>query len=197
MTEIAIERLVGTAVAPHLQSLAKLRIEVFRDYPYLYDGSVGYEERYLSTYASAEGAVIIGAFAGEDLVGAATGLPMAGEPENITIPLGAAGFNIRTLFYFGESVLLAPYRGRGVGVAFFRERESHARSLGFARTVFAAVIRAPDDPRRPVGYKPLDSFWRRRGYEKLEGVTCTMSWRELGDEEETANRLQFWSRQLA
>ena len=39
-----IEVRQGRAIAPHIGDLARLRTEVFRAFPYLYEGSPGYEE---------------------------------------------------------------------------------------------------------------------------------------------------------
>ena len=50
---------------------------VFRAFPYLYDGSVNYEERYLQTYIRSPRAVIVSASDGGTIVGAATALPLA------------------------------------------------------------------------------------------------------------------------
>ncbi|HRQ91226.1 MAG TPA: GNAT family N-acetyltransferase, partial [Bacteroidia bacterium] len=44
------EELHGDTLRPHLRELGGLRIAVFREYPYLYDGDLDYEERYLETY---------------------------------------------------------------------------------------------------------------------------------------------------
>jgi hypothetical protein len=41
-----------------IPKLAALRINLFSDWPYLYDGSMAYEERYLRAYADSPGAVI-------------------------------------------------------------------------------------------------------------------------------------------
>ena len=32
------KRVTGSDIAPHVEDLARLRIEVFREFPYLYDG---------------------------------------------------------------------------------------------------------------------------------------------------------------
>jgi hypothetical protein len=45
--EIRVETCAGRDVLAHLPDIARLRIEVFREYPYLYDGDRAYEERYL------------------------------------------------------------------------------------------------------------------------------------------------------
>ena len=197
MSEISISRLRGPALESRLPDLASLRITVFRDFPYLYDGSEDYEQRYLASYAEAEDSVIVGALAGEQLIGAATGLPLAHEPESVQAPFRARGMPLETIFYFGESVLLRPYRGQGLGVAFFKEREAHVRELGrFTTICFCGVVRPPDHPRRPEGFVPLDAFWRRRGYAPLEGAIGHLSWRDLDEAEETPKPMQFWTKQL-
>jgi GNAT superfamily N-acetyltransferase len=101
------------------------------------------------------------------------------------------------VFYFGESVLRAPWRGRGLGHRFFDEREAWARGLGrFAMTAFCAVERAVDDPRAPTGHRANDLFWSKRGYRRQEDMFCELAWRELGRTVQTTQRLRFWPRAL-
>ena len=68
--------LAGDARVQALDSVAALRISVFRDWPYLYDGSLAYERDYLRTYIDSPNAILVGAFDGDRLVGASTGTPM-------------------------------------------------------------------------------------------------------------------------
>ena len=197
MEGIRIERLQGEALRARLPDLARLRIEVFRDYPYLYDGSQDYEEEYLRTYAEAPGSVIVGAFDGGTLVGAATALPLEHETGNLLEPFRARNLDVPRIFYFGESVLLKPWRGRGIGAAFFDQREAAALAPGrFTHACFCAVVRPPDHPRRPPGYRPLDDFWRRRGYAPVPGLTCEFSWRDLDEERDSPKPMQFWMKEL-
>jgi len=192
-----IEVLTGPAILPHLAGLARLRVEVFRDFPYLYDGSEDYERKYIATYAAAPDALVVAAYVGDELVGAATALPLADEPEHVKAPVAARGLDVARVFYCGESVLRQPYRGRGIGHAFFEAREAHARRLGrFERIGFCAVLRPADHPARPADYRPLNAFWRRHGYQPVPGLTCTMSWRDIGDIAESAKPMQFWMKAL-
>jgi GNAT superfamily N-acetyltransferase len=197
MSEIRIERLTGNNLKTRLPALARLRIQVFHDFPYLYDGSLDYEKKYLETYAAAEGSIVVGALDGDKLVGAATALPFKVEPPALTDPLRDAGYDIDRLFYFGESVLNKAYRGRGIGVRFFEEREGHARSFGtYDHAIFCGVVRPEDHPRRSEGYVPLDRFWGKRGYRKLDGVIGHISWRDLDEMAETPKPMQFWIKAL-
>lgn len=186
----------GAARNALIGDLARLRITVFREYPYLYDGDLAYERDYLATYAADPQAIIVGAWDGDQLVGAATGAPMAGQHDEWAAPFQARGHALETLFYCGESVLLPTYRGRGVGHAFFDAREAQARALGARLSAFCAVIRPEDDPARPAGHRPLDGFWRKRGYAPEPGLEAQFSWKEVGATEESAHRLQFWLRAL-
>ena len=199
MSEIRIERLTGDRLKPLLPDLARLRITVFRAFPYLYDGSLDYEERYLQTYARGRAdSVIVGAFDGDMVIGASTGLPLAHEPPTLTDAFTAHGFDVARVFYFGELVLLPEYRGHGIGVAFFREREAHARSLGrFDCAAFCGVVRPTDHPRRPTDHVPLDAFWRKRGFAPVPGMVGSISWRDLDEAAESAKPMQFWVKQLA
>ena len=156
---ITVRTLVGDAIAPFVDDLARLRIQVFREWPYLYEGSVAYEAEYLQVYTRSKRSVAVLAFDGAQVVGASTGLPLAAESDAFVQPFMAAGYAPDTVFYCGESVLLPAYRGQGLGHRFFDEREAHARALGgFAWTAFCSVDRDPADPRRPKSHRDNDVF---------------------------------------
>jgi GNAT superfamily N-acetyltransferase len=187
----------GDAVQPHVADLARLRISVFRAFPYLYEGSPDYEATYLSTYARSPESLFVLAFDGERIVGASTGVPMADETDAFKVPFVKGGFDPQRIFYFGESVLLPDYRGRGIGVRFFEEREAYARRLDrFASCCFCAVERPEDHPMRPADYQPLNAFWEKRGYRHHPDLHTTFTWKDVGQSEETAKPMSFWIKAL-
>lgn len=188
--------LTGAALAAALDDVAALRIAVFRAFPYLYDGDLAYERDYLQTYRDSAGAILVGAFDGERLIGASTGTPLADHSDDFGAAFAGTGHDMAEVFYCAESVLLPEYRGQGVGHRFFDLREAHARQLGYAKVAFCGVQRPMDHPMRPVEYQPLDPFWTARGYTKVEGAVAQFSWKDLGDTEETQKPLQFWLRAL-
>ncbi|MBV0912527.1 GNAT family N-acetyltransferase [Anianabacter salinae] len=193
---LRFETLTGAAIDPVIDALADLRITVFADWPYLYEGDPDYERRYLASYRDSAGAIVVGAFDGNRLVGAATGTPMEDHEEDFAAAFGGTGYHLSQVFYCAESVLLRAYRGQGAGHAFFDRREDHARRLGFQHCAFCAVIRPDDHPDRPANYVPLDAFWRKRGYAPLDGVVARFGWRDHGETQETKKPLQFWARPL-
>ena len=193
---IEFATLSGKALKAELASLAQLRIQIFRAFPYLYEGDVDYEAWYLEDFAKAEGAVVIGAFDGARLIGAATASPMAGQKPEFSEPIRKAGLDLGHVFYFGESVLLPEYRGQGIGHQFFDAREVAAREQGFAYAGFYAVIRDAQDARKPHDYSSLDGFWYKRGYQKLDGAIAEFLWPEVGSGQEISHAMQFWMRKL-
>jgi GNAT superfamily N-acetyltransferase len=193
---IEVRPLKGEELAAALDDVARLRIEVFRAYPYLYDGDFEYERKYLEPYRESAGAIVVGAFEAGKLVGAATGTPLADHADDFAAAFAGTGIALDDVFYCAESVLLPAYRGQGIGHAFFEHRESHARTRGFGKSAFCAALRPEDHPMKPEGYQPLDAFWRKRGYAPLEGVVAGFSWKDLGETEETEKPLQFWMRDI-
>ena len=186
----------GDAVAAALDDLARLRIDVFADWPYLYAGSLDYERDYVATYRDAQNAILVAAKDGDRIVGAATGTPMEDHASDFAAPFAATGIPLTDIFYCAESVLLPGYRGQGAGHVFFDMREAKAKALGRRYVAFCSVMRPEDHPARPADYRPLDGFWRKRGYEKLDGVIARFKWTDHGDAKQTEKPLQFWMKAL-
>ncbi|SOC02034.1 GNAT family N-acetyltransferase [Rhodobacter maris] len=191
-----VRMLTGAALDAALDDVARLRIAVFRDWPYIYDGSLDYERRYLESYRASETAIVVGAFEGAQLVGAATGTPLEDHAEDFATPFANTNLVLDEVFYCAESVLLPAYRGQGLGHTFFEAREAHARALGRRFSAFCAVIRPETDPRKPAGYHALDGFWRKRGYAPMPGVVAHFRWTDLGNDAQTEKALQFWGKYL-
>lgn len=196
MPELAILPVSGAAILPWLDHLARLRIQVFREWPYLYEGTEAYERDYLRTYADSPRSLMVLALDGDRVIGASSGLPMEDADAAFQKPFMHQGVPVPSVFYFGESVLDARYRGRGLGHRFFDEREAFAGRLGFPVTAFCAVQRAVDHPARPAHYRPLDTFWMARGYQRQPHMLAHYPWRDIGDETESDKPMMFWTRGL-
>lgn len=189
---LRIETLTGEAMRAVLPDLARLRCAVFAEWPYLYAGDAEREAAEQSWGEGVEGAAVVVARDGERVVGIATCRPLAATHDEIRDAFTRRGIDPAPFGYFGESVLLPDYRGRGVGKAFFEGREVVARSQGLTAAAFCAVVRNVNDPRKPQGYRPLDGFWRSRGYLPRPELSCVFDWREVGDDRETPHAMAFW-----
>jgi GNAT superfamily N-acetyltransferase len=194
---LPVRLFTGAAIQPYLPDLARLRMAVFREFPYLYDGSADSEASGAASFGAAPGAALAVAFDGAAVVGCATCQPLAAESEAIQAPFRTRQWDVRRFCYFGESVLLPAYRGRGAGVAFFRAREAHAATLPSCDyAAFCSVVRPDDHRLRPPGFVKLDDFWRHRGFRPEPSLTCTMRWKQIDSAEKVENRLAFWVKSL-
>lgn len=195
--KLDVKSVTGEDILKILPDLGRLRIIVFRDWPYLYDGTIEYEEKYLEKFAKAKGAVVIAAYDGDQMVGASTGAPMIEHADEFGEPFKKAGYDISKIFYCGESVLLKSHRGYGLGHAFFDGREAQAKKLGgFTHSSFCRVIRPENHPLKPADYAPLDPFWKKRGYEPVDGIIATYDWKDIDQPDETTHKMQFWMKTL-
>lgn len=197
-TAFTLHNLHGADVEPWLDGLGKLRIDVFREYPYLYDGTLEYEREYLTTYvASQDSLVVLVVDDAKQVVGATTCLPLRDEGPEFQAPFLAAGYDVNSICYFGESILLPQLRGQGLGKEFFKRREAHAGNLGCKWSAFCAVDRLADHPLRPPGYRVLDDFWMSQGYQKHPELQATFIWKETGEASESPKTLTFWLKDLS
>ena len=187
----------GSRIESVFDDLAALRIAVFHDYPYLYEGSVEYEKEYLKIYSDSERSFLFAVYDGQKMVGATTCIPLKDETAEVRKPFEDVGFDIKTVFYFGESILLPEYRGLGLGHRFFDEREAHARSFGnYTTTCFCSVDRGEHHPAKPEEYRPNDAFWQKRGYIKEPSLQSFMDWPDIGETKSSAKKMIFWVRKL-
>ncbi|SDG95489.1 hypothetical protein SAMN04487996_12616 [Dyadobacter soli] len=195
--ELTFVRKTGPAIAEVFDDLARLRIAVFRDYPYLYEGSEEYEKGYLQTYLQSEQSFLFAVYDGYAMVGATTCIPLKDETAEIRKPFEEAGFDVNTICYFGESILLPAYRGMGLGHRFFDEREAHARSLSTMESCcFCSVDRGEHHPLKPAEYRSNDAFWLKRGYRKEPTLQSTMEWPDLGEPVPSPKTMIFWTKPL-
>ncbi|MGJ8571387.1 MAG: GNAT family N-acetyltransferase [Hoeflea sp.] len=196
-TGLSFSILTSDQIDQALDDLARLRIEVFADWPYLYDGDAAYEAHYLQNFASSPGAVVVAARdVNGAMVGAATGAPLSDHADEFAVPFARVGLYPDDYFYLAESVLLPDYRGQGAGRQFFKTREAAARAQGFQHAVFASVIRPQDHPARPDHEHTLNAFWQRLGYQPYPGLLAELAWRDHGEADESLKLLQVWGRDL-
>tara|TARA_B100000989_G_scaffold255495_1_gene204423 strand:+ start:2787 stop:3419 length:633 start_codon:yes stop_codon:yes gene_type:complete len=183
----------------YLRSFADLRIRVFREYPYLYEGDFDYEKNYLKRYAESSDAVFVvvrDATTGE-IVGASTANHLSQEMDEVKTVFLNAGFGIDEVYYFGESVLLPEWRGMGIGKRFFEEREQAAKRSPKVRWMtFCAVDRSGSEIPIPEDYRSPEYLWGKQGFEKHPELVTYFSWKEIGATEETKKPMTFWLKKI-
>jgi hypothetical protein len=117
---ITLETLSGEDLRPVMADLARLRITVFREWPYLYEGDAEYEKKYLEFYVQSPGAAVVIARDGAQVVGASSCLPLRDETPDVRAPFEARGLSPDQFFYFWRICSSAFLPGAGAGCAVFR-----------------------------------------------------------------------------
>jgi GNAT superfamily N-acetyltransferase len=199
-----IRRVAGSEIAQYIPALAQLRLETFRDFPYLYDNTLAYEEKYLSIYTQAPDFLLVVASHGDEVVGAATALPLEHlfKEHDIIQYIESHSYTPSEFFYIGETMLKKDYRGQGVGILFLatwvKEYEHYVKSSDkFQYVCFCTVQRSVDHPKRPTDYVSLEEAWRKRGYTKHPELQLTFFWKDIDESKRTPKKMDFWMKKLS
>lgn len=197
MTDIHVRTFVGPALRTYLHSIAKLRMDVFREYPFLEEPDLTLETVRLKRYLTSKESIGVLVFDNTTLVGVSLGIPLVLERDEIQRPFLDRFHDVSTYFYFGESVLLKQYRNRGISHHFFDVREAHVKHLiKYKHICFFDPMRPEVDPHKPADYLPLHDFWRKRGYVHCPDLHCNLIWKELGETKPSEKPLTFWIKDL-
>ncbi|MEC7838747.1 MAG: GNAT family N-acetyltransferase [Chlamydiota bacterium] len=188
-----IKLLRGREIIQYIHKVATLRIAIFREYPYLYQGDISYEERYLRMYSRTKNAILVIAENDNEVVGAITGLPLAESMQEIKDLFVKKNIPAERIFYLGEIILLPEYRNKNIGFMMYQQFEKAVNEMQlYKKIALCEVVREEKDLRKPQGYKSLDSFWNRQGYEKHKDLVAEFSWQEIEADVETMHPMVFW-----
>ncbi|WBF66921.1 GNAT family N-acetyltransferase [Desulfovibrio subterraneus] len=186
----------GAELLPHLESLADLRLTIFCEFPYLYQGDKSHELDYLKVYAESPDAMAIMGWEGEAVAGAVTGVPLASEAAEFTAGFAGTAYPVEQGYYIGELLFHRQFRGGGRGSVLLEQAEAHVRSLNRFRYLACATVVRPDNhPMRPSDFVPIERFLQRHAYDRMDGVTTMMQWPELGGAS-LEHVMQFWVKEL-
>lgn len=195
-SDLELRAFAGAGIAPHLADIARLRAEVLAGWPYLRAPDPAAERAGLETLEGDDSAVAVLAFDAGVAVGAATAQRLDRAGAGMAAAFAMTDLPPDQTMFLGESVLLPAFRGQGAGHVLIAARERHARRLGLRWAVLATYDRAEARPERPADWRPLDPFWRARGYRPLMGVGVTVPWVEAGRAGAQGHTLDLWVRDL-
>lgn len=193
---VEIMTVSGKDVHRYLDDVAYLRIQIFREFPYLYDGNMDYEKEYLNVYSQSQESLMVLAFHDQKIIGVSTAVPLKDEMVEIQAPFAANHLPINDYFYLGESVLLEPFRGQGIYKYFFSLREEAARMGGYRYATFLAVDRPLDHPLKPLDYQPMDPVWKYFGYELQPHLKTLLAYQQIDSSEPVSNEMMFRLKEL-
>lgn len=184
-------------IKKYIDDIARLRISVFKEFPYLYQGSIEYEKSYLKSYSKMTNSIsVIAIDNSSNIVGASTGHPLKSANKEFKKPFENK-FDVDKIFYFAESVLNKNFRGKGIGKQLMQKRIDHVLNLNAYTTIcFCAVERECNHPLRPKNYRPLDQFWESYGFMKQKKLTTKFSWPDIDTGLENEKTMTFWIKNL-
>lgn len=180
----------GSQLQEHIEDLGKLRIAIFREYPYLYEGNLSYEYAYLSRYTHHPDSLLLRIDDEAGIVGACTGLPLIAENESFQSAFPES--ERAQIFYIGELLLRPDARGNKIGTTLFAAALERIDPARYPKISLCMVEREHNHPLRPANYISPAALASRFGFVKTEGLMATLTWKDVGDSQETAKPMQIW-----
>ena len=134
-----------------LEEVANLRINVFSEYPYLYQGTMESEKLYLKHYLSQSNIILVLIKLDNQTIGAVLGSPLEGMGEKYVTPFLNKGLCVNTIYYLGDIILKKEYRGKGLGGQLYAQFEAVLNDLGgYKNLTICEIATSEDDPLRPI-----------------------------------------------
>lgn len=191
---VTFKHLSGTELVNYFDELASLKITVFKEFPYLYEGNIDYEKDYLQVYQNSQNSKVILAFVEGRIIGATTCIALIDESKEFQDTFIRQDFDIQKIMYFGESIILKECRGNKIGHEFFKFRENLAKEIipDLEYITFCSVDRPLDHPLRPSNFQGLDNFWNRLGYERIEHMKVYYLWKDLDKDHKDEKAISVW-----
>ncbi|MGY0216247.1 GNAT family N-acetyltransferase [Endozoicomonadaceae bacterium StTr2] len=182
----------GPEARKYRDDIAAIRIGLFKEFPYLYEGDLTYETEYLETYFSQPNALIMLAFQNNKVVGYSSSVSLADELEEIKAPFSGDNVPLDKMLYIGEAMIYPEFRSKGMFRHFMESHEQKAKTEHFEQIVFMTVDREADHPLRPVDYRELGPIFEYYGYSKIPNKRVHMEWSQVDTGVDTTNTLSLW-----
>lgn len=190
--DLTIQVVRGSEITPYLRTIADLRIKVFSEYPYLYDGDLKTENEYLNMYREKEGTLLVAAKDHGNVIGLILGTPYKELPDDYQQPFVKKSIKTDPIYYLGDIILLKEYRGKGIGQQLYEVFEKEVRSAKkYEAIAMCELITHSSDAKRPRDYHSLDPFWRKRKYSRHFDIVISAPWNEVGEVGEKDHLLTF------
>lgn len=189
-----MEAIKGKNISAYIEQLGKYRIDIFKEYPYLYEGDLEYERSYLSRYAQSNGSILLISYDQKGIVGACTGIPLQDEEEEFIAPF--KNEDITSIFYIGEIMVRSDSRSKGLGTALLSNIIELIALENYKKICLYTVQREQNHPLKPKNYISPDNLWMKFDFKKDLERLVYYHWRELNDNRETIKAMNVWSKQF-
>lgn len=200
---ITITLYLGVDVLRFIDVVSKMRIEIFREFPYLYEGNLNYEMDYMVGYARhPEATLAVATTPAGEIVGVSTGIPLASDSpivKEVKEAFDRRGIISGQYYYFGEVLVLPQYRGRHLVSRMYKAQEDFAASKGYQYASILTVIRDGDHPLKPRDYHSHDNMWQHLGFFR-NNLNISFHWPTIQPDARVVdedNPMEFWVKNLS
>lgn len=193
-----IEVLKGKEISRYQEQFIQMRMAFYREYPYLYSGNKEFERKYFNMFIANADSRLIVAKEEEEVVGMIIGMPLKATMEDIQKPFKEMERPVDSIYYLGDILVPKNHKGEGIGSALYEEFEGVVRGMKKYKEIdLYEIVRPTQHPRKPQDYKPLETFWEKRGYDLEADIRTQLSWKEIGEKQETPHSLIVYLKKVA
>ncbi len=202
---VSYKTLTKEDFSSYFPELARMRLEYFSTFPYLYIGSLEYEHLYLSGYLNHDEGRIIVALEENQVMGMATGFPLhqnMNNPTDITKWFRTSTKinkdKASSYFYLGEVIIKSSMRQNGTAYHLTKFIENDFLNRGYKKSSLITVERPKDHPLAPSRYFPMEYTLKKMKYKDM-GIkeAVTYDTRQIdGSVKPDSNMMIFWEKTL-
>jgi len=190
--KVHIEAYTGNEIVAHTQEIVNLITHTYINYPYYNQIDEAAYTECMHYFAQSKTVVICVAYINETPVGIASGIAMREMPYFYKTPFYTNEQTFDTLYNIGEFGVVPDLKGLGIEKKLSKNLESYAKENNYT-----GVCRFEMDANEDgSGYPPKTEFWENRGYVKNEAMDLDLTWKNIGDDQESSHRAVYMFKKL-
>lgn len=180
--------------------VVNLRITIFKEYPYLYEGNVKEENAYFDWFSKLPNTAIAVAYLDAKPIGFTSGTSFVDFDEHFQGSVDIftkAKLEAKNYYYFPEILILPEHDNDLINYRLFEALENHAKKLNYKSGCFVTEEHE-SHPLKPQDYKPLDYLWHLLDYTK-SALIINFSWSTIQADKSSKDKkhaLIYWLKKL-
>jgi GNAT superfamily N-acetyltransferase len=198
---LEVQSYIGADSSEYIELVSELRINTFKEFPYLYSGNLAYEKEYMQGYTADVQAMITLARVDNRLAGIATGIPLVSDSDIVkdaNLAFTQNNLDSSQYYYYGEIIVLPEYQKQYIAKQLLSVQDEIIKAWDYRYSCLLTVIREDNHPQRPALYLSSDRAWERLGYIKMN-LQSHYHWPTIMSDasvRECVHPMQFWKKVL-
>ena len=195
---VSLKVFKGNEITPYVSDITQLSLQIYREYPYLYEGT---EEEYLpfiQRYSESNDGIASILFDDKKLIGVCIGMPLNEMRDNYLGNFSSiTKEELDSLYYLGEFLLLKQYRSQGNGKQMYTSFENEVIKKSLYKTLcFCKIQEFLEHPSQPDNYFSMNNFWKQSEYVAREDLSFNVDWVNVNETTLSPHQLYFWFKPL-